>query len=81
MWLVCYSQNILEMKITLNNRAEELDLNQPTISIEELLALKSFTYKMLFVKHNGVVVKKEDYPVINVAEGDNVEVIHLMTGG
>lgn len=69
------------MKITLNNRAEELDLNQPAISIEELLTLKSFTYKMLFVKHNGVVIKKEDYPVTNVAEGDNVEVIHLMTGG
>lgn len=69
------------MKITLNNRAEELDLNRPTISIEELLALKGFTYKMLFVKHNGVVIKKEDYPVTNVAEGDNVEVIHLMTGG
>ena len=46
-----------------------------------MLVLKSFTYKMLFVKHNGVVIKKEDYPVTNVAEGDNVEVIHLMTGG
>lgn len=68
------------MKITLNNRPENLD-GQTELTVEELLILKNFSYKMLMVRINNLTIKKDDYATTPVREGDNVAVIHLMTGG
>ncbi len=70
---------ILEMKITLNNRPEEFDHNQ--ISVTKLLEIKKFTYKLRIVKINGNLVKKEDYDSTLINEGDNVNMLYLMSGG
>ena len=67
------------MKINLNN--SETELNYTEISIKELLAEKKFTFKMLIIKVNGVLVKKEDYENTIVKDGDKVDVIHLISGG
>jgi thiamine biosynthesis protein ThiS len=67
------------MKITLNNTEETFDKNELTIS--ELLELKSFSYKLLIVKVNGKLVRKEAYDTTIVKDGDDVMVLHLVTGG
>lgn len=67
------------MKITLNNRPEEID--QDNISIEDLIKLKNFTFKLLVTKLNGKLVKKADRDVIIIKNGDNVAIIHLISGG
>jgi len=67
------------MKINLNNN--ETELNHKEISIKALLAEKKFTFKMLIIKVNGILVKKEDYENTIVKEGDKVDVIHLISGG
>jgi thiamine biosynthesis protein ThiS len=67
------------MKITLNNNPEEFEANDLTIS--ELLKLKNFTFKMLVVKINGKVVRKHEYASATVKDGDDVTVLHLITGG
>lgn len=68
------------MHITLNNREEEISgVNKLTVS--ELLEFKKFTFKFLVVKLNGELVKKGDYETTAINEGDQVMVLHLISGG
>ena len=67
------------MNITLNNRPESFTKNQITIS--ELLQIKNFTFKMLVIRVNGKLVKKDSYDSCLVKNGDDVTVLHLVSGG
>ena len=67
------------MKITLNNSNEELNENE--ITVQQLLNIKKFTFKMLVIKINGKLVKNENYNTAVIVDGDTVEVIHLISGG
>jgi sulfur carrier protein len=67
------------MKIVLNNREEEFDSSQLTVN--ELLAIKNFTFRMLVVKINGDLVKRHEFDQKFVRDGDEVMVLHLITGG
>lgn len=67
------------MKIILNNKAEEFA--QDTMSVTELLAEKKYSFKLLVIKINGTLVKREDYVNTPVHDGDEVMVLHLMSGG
>ena len=67
------------MKFTLNNRPEEFPCNQ--LTIKELLDLKNYTFKMLIIRINGNIVKKDQYNKACVHEGDDVMVLHLISGG
>lgn len=67
------------MKIILNNKAEVFDSDQLTIT--ELLKVKKFTFKMLVIKVNSQLIKKSEYDTALVKEGDDVMVLHLISGG
>jgi len=67
------------MNITLNNRPETF--NQVELTINELLKEKNFSFKMLVIKVNGVLVKKDKYDSYIVKDGDDVTVLHLVSGG
>jgi len=67
------------MKITLNNNPEVID--RKTITIQQLIELKNFTFAMLITKVNGQLIKKEDRKKVTVEDGDNVAIIHLISGG
>ncbi|RPH34055.1 MAG: thiamine biosynthesis protein ThiS [Bacteroidales bacterium] len=69
------------MNITLNHNPEVIETDYDSITVQELLLMRSFTYKMLIVKVNDALVVKENYSTATVKNGDNVMVIHLMTGG
>lgn len=69
------------MDIILNNNPDFVETSEKTITVEELLKIKKFSYKLLIVKVNDTIVTKEEYPRVSVCAGDNVQVIHLMTGG
>lgn len=69
------------MNIILNNNTEIFDANQESLTVSELMKIKSFSYKMLIVKVNDVLIPKENYSTTVIKEGDNVMIIHLMTGG
>jgi len=68
------------MKITLNNRSEELSLDQ-SITLSDLIVLKNFTFKFLVTKINGRLIKKDQRSSARIHDGDNVEIIHLISGG
>ncbi len=67
------------MKITLNNNPETID--RATITVQELITFKNYTFAMLITKVNGKLVKKEDRNNTMIKDGDNVAVIHLISGG
>lgn len=67
------------MKITLNNRPESFDKEQ--LSVAELLEIKNYTFKMLVIKVNSKLVKKNDYDSVQIKNGDDVSVLHLVSGG
>jgi len=67
------------MKITLNNREEYFKGDELTIS--RIMEIRSFTFKMLVVRLNDSPVRKEDYSVTTVKDGDDLKILHLVSGG
>jgi thiamine biosynthesis protein ThiS len=67
------------MKIILNNREEEF--LKDTISVSEMLVLKKFSYKMRIIKVNGLLISKEKYDSTIINDGDEVQMMYLMSGG
>jgi sulfur carrier protein len=67
------------MKIQLNNREEEFGNEEMTVS--GLLKEKNMTFRMRIVKINGTLIEKDKYDITPVSDGDNVQVIYLMSGG
>jgi len=67
------------MKLIINNIAESID--KETLTISELLQYKHYTFKMIVVRVNGKPIKKDDYDKTYLNDGDNIQVIHLISGG
>jgi len=67
------------MKILLNNREEEF--GKETISVSEMLYLKKYSFKMRIIKINGVLISKEKYDSTIIHDGDDVQMLYLMSGG
>lgn len=67
------------MKIILNNREEEFGVSSLTVS--KMLEVKKFTFRMRIIKINGVLIPKDKYDTTLINEGDNVQMLYLMSGG
>ncbi|NQU32530.1 MAG: sulfur carrier protein ThiS [Bacteroidetes bacterium] len=67
------------MNITLNNRPESF--NNEKLTITEILELKNYTFKMMVVKINGELIRKPQYPIAQVVDSDDVQILHLISGG
>lgn len=67
------------MNITLNNRPEVFEKDILTIS--EILKLKNYTFKMMVIKVNGKLIKKDQYNFAEVNDGDDVQILHMISGG
>ena len=67
------------MKITLNNRTETID--RDTMTFEELIEYKNFTFKLLVTKLNDKLIKKDERKITFINDGDKVVVLHMISGG
>jgi thiamine biosynthesis protein ThiS len=67
------------MEITLNNNKEIIDGD--LVTVEELLQLKNFTFKLIVTRINGRLVRKEERAEAVIRDGDDVTVLHLISGG
>lgn len=68
------------MTIQLNQRREEIP-GRDSMSVAELIEHKNFTFKFLAVRVNGQAVKPADYDSTHIRSGDDVKVLHLISGG
>jgi sulfur carrier protein len=67
------------MMINLNRNKESFEHEELTIN--QLLVIKNYTFKFLVVTINGKIIKKEEYDYASVRNGDDVNIIHLISGG
>ena len=67
------------MEISLNNRREVFD--NDTISVSEMLSVKKFSFRMRIIKINGILISKESYDSTIIHDGDDVQMLYLMSGG
>jgi thiamine biosynthesis protein ThiS len=67
------------MKILLNSREEEF--GKEIISVNEMLELKKFSFRMRIIKINDVLIAKNKYDSTFIHDGDKVEMLYLMSGG
>jgi len=67
------------MNITLNN--EPLTLDGESITVEKLLDLKRYTFKLRIVKINSRIIDRDSDSEEVINDGDTVQVIYLMSGG
>lgn len=67
------------MKILLNNREEEFERDVMTVS--QMIELKKFSFRMRIIKINGELISKEKYDSAEIQDGDNVQMLYLMSGG
>lgn len=63
----------------MNNREEEFI--SKSITVSEMLILKKFSYKMRIIKINGALISKDQYDSTIIHDGDNVQMLYLMSGG
>jgi thiamine biosynthesis protein ThiS len=49
--------------------------------VRDALTMMNYTFKMLVIKVNGTLVKKEDYDTTPIPQNAEVWVIHLISGG
>jgi sulfur carrier protein len=66
------------MIITLNNNKETI---REDITVADLIRIKNFTFRLLVTKVNGQLVRKEERDKIIIKDGDEVMVLHLISGG
>jgi len=68
------------MQITLNNRPEEIP-GKDQMTVSDLLEYKNFTFKFLVVRINDKTIMPGEYEESVIRDGDDVKVIHLISGG
>ena len=67
------------MKIILNNRKDEITGDK--ISVSDMLKVKKFSFRMRIIKVNGNLIPKDQYDSTFIKDGDNIQMIYLMSGG
>jgi thiamine biosynthesis protein ThiS len=67
------------MEITLNHNKEIIQ--EDNVTVADLIRIKNFTFKLLVTKVNGRLVKKDERDKVRIEDGDEVIVLHLISGG
>jgi len=67
------------MRITLNDIPEELPGDATTA--RDVLAAKGWSFPLIIMKVNGVLVPRDAWDGFVIRDGDAVEALHLVSGG
>lgn len=51
------------------------------MTVRDVLTVMKYSFRMLIIKINGEIVKREDYETRTIPNSAKVDVIHLMSGG
>lgn len=54
---------------------------QEGLVVSDALKLMNYTFKMLVVKMNGELIKRENWQTTSIPENADLKVIHLISGG
>ncbi|MFC2169384.1 sulfur carrier protein ThiS [Acidobacteriota bacterium] len=68
----------MNKKITVNTQLIDWEEN---MTVDRILKIMNYTFRMIVVKVNGELVRKEEYKTRIIPEDADVQVIHLISGG
>jgi sulfur carrier protein len=54
---------------------------RPGMTVQDVLDALKFSFRMIVVKIDGVVVLKRDFATTEVPDGADMQAIHLISGG
>lgn len=66
------------MRVIVNGEAKEFEAGTTLAGLVETLALAP---ERLAVELNREVVRRADWPRVEISEGDRVEIVHFVGGG
>jgi thiamine biosynthesis protein ThiS len=66
------------MQLTVNGKARDA---QGAGTIKEFLEANGLKPALVAVEHNGEIVRRERFGEVALAEGDQLEIIHMVGGG
>ncbi|HEX7174463.1 MAG TPA: sulfur carrier protein ThiS [Pyrinomonadaceae bacterium] len=66
------------LQVTVNEEAREVPAETTLAGLVEHLNLAP---ERLAVEHNGRVVRRAEWPRIELSDGDRVEIVHFVGGG
>ena len=66
------------MQLTVNGKPREA---VGVATIKEFLEANEVNPLLVAVEHNGEIVHRERFAEVPLAEGDNLEIIHMVGGG
>lgn len=67
------------VQVRLNGK--ETTINESCVTLADLLAEPPWKDRKLLVELNGTVIRKEDYDVTPLSDGDRIELVHFVGGG
>jgi thiamine biosynthesis protein ThiS len=67
------------MTILLNNN--QFTLEGDSHSVRAILAARGWSFPLIVVKVNGVLVPRPDWDTAVVCDGDEMDAMHLVSGG
>lgn len=65
---------------TVNVNGNIIEWNEG-MTVQDILTVMKYSFKLLIIKVNGELVKRDQYDAYKVPVNSEVEVIHLMSGG
>lgn len=66
------------MQLTVNGKPRDV---QDAATIREFLEANSVNLALVAVEHNGEIIRRERFGEVALAEGDQLEIIHMVGGG
>ena len=51
------------------------------MTVQDVLNEKKYTFRLITVVVNGKIVPRDEYSSYKINDGDNIDVIHIMSGG
>ncbi|QNO14029.1 sulfur carrier protein ThiS [Alkalicella caledoniensis] len=51
------------------------------LTVKGLLEKKKYTFPKIYVRINDELIPQEEYATVEIKDGDDVKVIHMMAGG
>ena len=64
--------------ITVNDKRIEYD---PEMTVASLLKTLNYVFPMLVVRKNGKLIPRNHYDSVTVEDEDQLDIIHLISGG
>ena len=65
------------MKLTINGKPREIP---GVTTVEELIAALGI-HRMIAVARNGEILRKQDFAIVELHDGDELEIVHMVGGG